>query len=94
MEAQFVRNFSFRGNDECMTETLHAIKRVLFAPGQLVEGCLDESFLQCLYDINSTEYASYDKVDAKIEEDGLDGLRHMTFEGTEGERDIQEIPSR
>lgn len=77
-----------------MTETLHVIKRVFFALGQLVEGCPDKSFLQCLYDMDYAEYAAYDKVDEESDEDGLEGLRHLTFKETEGVRDIWECPSR
>lgn len=46
-----------------MTEMLQVIKMVLFSLGQLVEGCSDEIFLQYLYDIDSLEYVTYDKVD-------------------------------
>ncbi len=33
------------------------------------------------------------KVNVNPKEDDLEGLRHLTFQETEGERDIQEIPS-
>lgn len=36
---------------------------------------------------------AYDKVDAEWDEDGLEGLRHLNFEETEGERDIQKSPT-
>ena len=93
MATQFINNFSFKDVDQHMTETLYAIKRILFTPGQLSEGCVDEMFLQYLYDIGSPEYMACDKVDAKPDKDGLEGLRHLTFEETEGERDIQESPA-
>jgi len=35
---------------------------------------------------------TYDKIDTKPEEDRLEGLRHLAFEETEGERWIQENP--
>lgn len=93
LEVQFVRNFSFRGNEAHMIEALKAIKQVMFTPEPLVEGGPDENFLQYLYDTESPGYATYDKVDAEPKEDWLDGLRHLTFRETEGERDIRESPS-
>jgi len=54
----------------------------------------DESFMQYLSNRDSLEYVTCDKVDAEPEEDGLDGLRHLTFEETKGERYIREIPSK
>ena len=34
-----------------------------------------------------------DKIDVELEEDGLEGLRHLAFEEIEGERGIRENPS-
>lgn len=38
-------------------------------------------------------FVTCDKIDAKLEEDGLEGPRHLAFEETEGERGIKENPS-
>jgi len=59
----------------------------------LVEGGPEENFLQYLFDMESPRYLTCDKVEAELEEDGLNGLRHLTFKETKGERDIQESPS-
>lgn len=44
--------------------------------------------------MDSLEYGTCEKVDAESEVDGLDGLRHLTFEETKGERDIWESHSK
>lgn len=60
------------------------IKQVLFTLEPLVEGGPNENFLQYLEYMESLGYETYDKVDTKLEEDGLDELRHLTFMEIEG----------
>lgn len=76
-----------------MTEVLQVVKGVFLTPETLVEGEHGENFLQCLYNVESSEFVTCDKTDAELEEDRLEGLRHLAFEETEWERGIQENPS-
>lgn len=75
-----------------MTEVLQVVRGVLFTLETLVEGEHEENFLQCLYDMESPDFVTCNIIDAKPEENGLEGLRHLAFEETEGERGIQENP--
>jgi len=79
LEAYFIDDFSFKGNEAQMSELLQAIKGVLFTPKTLVEGGHEEKFLQCLYDMELSGFVTCDKIDVELEEDGLEGLRHLAF---------------
>jgi len=76
-----------------MTEVLQVVKGVFLGPEMLVEGEHEEKFLQYLFDMESLGLVTYDRINAKPEEDGLEVLRHLAFEETEGERGICESPS-
>lgn len=92
MASQFSSSFSFKDTDLRMNETLYAIKRILFTLGPLWEACIGEKFLEYFYEVGYLEYMSWKKGDVELEEDDLEWLRHLTFQETEGEQDIQENP--
>lgn len=52
-----------------------------------------ENFLQYLFDMESPRLVTCERIDAELEEDILEGLRHLAFEETEGERGIHKSPS-
>lgn len=93
MKTQFINNLSFKDSEAQMREVLQVVKGVLFSLEMLVEGEHEENFLQYLFDMESPGLVTYDRIDAKAEEDGLEVLRHLAFEETEGERGIRESPS-
>jgi len=93
LKTQFVDDFLFKDSEDKMIEPLQAVKGVLFTPEMQVEGEHEENFLQYLFDVESPRLVTCDRVDVEPGEDGLEGLRHLAFEETEGERGIRESPS-
>jgi len=93
LKTQFVGDFSFKDSEDKMTEALHVVKGVLFTLEMQVEGEHEEKFVQYLFDTKSAGLVTCDRVDAELEEDGLEGLRHLAFKEIEGERGVHESPS-
>ena len=85
---QFTSSFSFKYSDKWLAEAIYAIKRILFTLGKLWEGCIDERILHLFYESGYLEAMTCGKVNGDSEEDDLEGLGHLTFHETEGERDI------
>lgn len=69
MEAQFVRNISFRGDETKMTGPLQVINGVLFTLELLVEGGPEKSFMQYFYEIELPGYAASDRVNVGPDDD-------------------------